>query len=206
MKRDLFHGVFGHVSPDVLRGNRYTSPADLECLVALARSIGAKHFMEFGVAEGWTAALMEREVETLRHYTGFDVTPTFTPALAGQRSEVPSEGRLAWQLTANKVRRYDTMKITALPAGTAMLAGSDVPKADIAWIDGDHSREGVLRDTELARAAVPEGILAWHDYGNASVEVTAALDSLSGLGWPLVHVEGGWLVFMFCRAHVRVSM
>jgi predicted O-methyltransferase YrrM len=35
---------------------------------------------------------------------------------------------------------------------------------DLVFIDGDHSREGVRQDTELARRiAKPSGIIAWHD-------------------------------------------
>ena len=35
---------------------------------------------------------------------------------------------------------------------------------DFVFIDGDHSREGVRQDTELARAILaPGGAIAWHD-------------------------------------------
>lgn len=37
-------------------------------------------------------------------------------------------------------------------------------RMDLVFIDGDHSREGVRQDTELARAILaPGGAIAWHD-------------------------------------------
>jgi predicted O-methyltransferase YrrM len=40
----------------------------------------------------------------------------------------------------------------------------DHGKMDLVFIDGDHSREGVRQDTELARAILaPGGAIAWHD-------------------------------------------
>ncbi len=40
----------------------------------------------------------------------------------------------------------------------------DHGKMDMVFIDGDHSREGVKQDTDLARAILaPGGAIAWHD-------------------------------------------
>ena len=40
----------------------------------------------------------------------------------------------------------------------------DHGKMDMVFIDGDHSREGVRQDTDLARAILaPGGAIAWHD-------------------------------------------
>lgn len=40
----------------------------------------------------------------------------------------------------------------------------DHGRMDLVFIDGDHSREGVRQDTELARAILaPGGSIAWHD-------------------------------------------
>ncbi|WP_137109165.1 class I SAM-dependent methyltransferase [Rhodobacter sp. SY28-1] len=40
----------------------------------------------------------------------------------------------------------------------------DHGRMDLVFIDGDHSREGVRQDTELARAILaPGGAIAWHD-------------------------------------------
>jgi hypothetical protein len=40
----------------------------------------------------------------------------------------------------------------------------DHGRMDLVFIDGDHSREGVRQDTDLARALLaPGGAIAWHD-------------------------------------------
>ena len=40
----------------------------------------------------------------------------------------------------------------------------DHGRMDLVFIDGDHSREGVRQDTDLARAILaPKGAIAWHD-------------------------------------------
>ena len=65
------------------------------------------------------------------------------------------------------------------------------------FIDGDHSAVGVLHDSELARALIrPGGIIVWHDYTNAAVEVTQVLDHFAAEGWRISHFPGTWLAYL----------
>ena len=78
---------------------------------------------------------------------------------------------------------------------------SDLPAAEVAFIDGDHGREGVVNDTSLAYARVKRGLVIWHDYhalrdqNGPLVDVASVLHSLHDQGHDIKHVEGTWLAF-----------
>jgi hypothetical protein len=78
------------------------------------------------------------------------------------------------------------------------LAVGDLPACDAVFIDGDHSRAGVLHDTALAKAAVrPGGVIIWHDdHDLGTVDVRLVLDEMHAYGeTTAVHVVGTWLAF-----------
>ncbi|MFF2290451.1 class I SAM-dependent methyltransferase [Peribacillus butanolivorans] len=88
------------------------------------------------------------------------------------------------------------------PNGSRDLHPSDLPAADLIFIDGDHSKEGVLLDTILARQVIRQGgIICWHDYRNHLVpDVTAVIDSLNiKEGDHICLIENTMLCFQFCR-------
>ncbi len=57
-------------------------------------------------------------------------------------------------------------KITQIFCDTAALASNQLPEIiDLIFIDGSHSYESVLKDTELALNILsPQGTILWHDY------------------------------------------
>jgi predicted O-methyltransferase YrrM len=69
-------------------------------------------------------------------------------------------------------------------------------QAGLVFVDGSHTYENVVNDSEVAfRLVAPGGIIIWHDYG-VWEEVTRTLDELAaaqGLG--LRHIFGTSLVF-----------
>lgn len=159
-------------------------------LVALANSVSPKVVVEIGVNEGLTARALLRNVEGIESYTGIDVLPGYVTACEVQRREVPAfPGRFA--------QADPRFTLMLKKRGTLDLIASDLPAADLVFIDGDHGREAVLHDTALARAIVrPGGIIIWHDYHHqGSVDVAEVLEEMAAAGSPIRHVEGTWLAF-----------
>jgi predicted O-methyltransferase YrrM len=111
-----------------------------------------------------------------------------------QRGEVPA---VAGELVKNDRRVH----IIVQPRGSHDVLASDLQPCDAVFIDGDHSRKGVLNDTHLALEKVrPGGIVIWHDYHNlGTVDVREVLHEMHREfpDMPLRHVGGTWLVY--CR-------
>jgi predicted O-methyltransferase YrrM len=164
----------------------YQNAGEMEILVALARSIDARSMLEIGCRDGRTARLVLRNVETLERYVGIDVAPGYEPRLECQRSEVTEcPGTLALSDP-----RFDLM---LRKRGSLDLTAVDfAERFDICYIDGDHSAAAVRHDSSLA-LAITRGLIVWHDYGNAAVEVTGVLDSLD---LPLRRISGTWFAFL----------
>lgn len=166
------------------------NPGELEVLVALARSVAPKTVIEFGVNEGRTAKALLVNVPSIKRYVGIDVPQGYVTAMQVQRGEVPgAPGRLA----------LDDPRFRLLVArrGSHDLMVDDLPECDFAFIDGDHSRLGVLRDNHLASERVRKGgMVVYHDYhARGTVEVKGALEDLHDAGVELKHVAGTWLAF-----------
>ena len=113
---------------------------------------------------------------------GIDVLPDYKFELPAQKFERPDQpGRL----------------VSGDPRFELRFRGAQMPtSADVVFIDGDHGKHAVLRDSLWATDIVSEGgLIIWHDYGNPTVEVTEVLNRLDTHGRELYHVEGTWLVF-----------
>lgn len=164
---------------------------EIETIIELVGSVRPKRVIEFGVNAGRTARAILTTVPGIERYIGIDVPPGFSTALAVQRGEVDAA---PGHLVAGDAR----LQLMILPHGSHDLAVGDLPACDAAFIDGDHSRAGVLHDTALAKAAVrPGGIVIWHDdHDLGTVDVRAVLDEMHAYGEATaVHVEGTWLAF-----------
>ena len=169
---------------------RFMNPGELEVLIALLRPLQPRHVIEFGVNVGRTARAILANVPGIERYTGIDVPPDYRPAKAVQRNEVPQRpgamvlGDSRFQLVIRKRGSHDLMP-------------KDLAPCDAVFIDGDHSRAGVLHDTELARALVrPGGMIVWHDYhDHGTVDVKEVLDDLHARGEEIARVDRTWLAF-----------
>jgi predicted O-methyltransferase YrrM len=167
------------------RDDWMTSPLERAVLVALLNRIGATRVIEFGVNEGWTAACLLENVPTIQHYLGIDVPDDFVTALPVQQGEVPFQ--------AGSVVSDPRFEALVVAGGSASLTALRLGETAAAFIDGDHSYDGVAADTALARACVRDGgIIVWHDYGDAD-GVTRFLDGLAG--HKIVHIAGTWLAY-----------
>jgi predicted O-methyltransferase YrrM len=164
----------------------YLNAHETSILLALVRSVRPRVMIEFGCNEGVTAKRLLEHVPTLQKYIGIDVPFGYSTTLSCQRNEVPVNA--GWY-AADDPRFF---LFTAWFLHTGQLE-----PCDAVFIDGDHSEQAVLHESRMARTLVrPGGIIVWHDFTNAAVEVTDALARLHDEGWPINCVEGSWLAFM----------
>jgi predicted O-methyltransferase YrrM len=163
----------------------------MEIMVDLVRGVSTRTMVEIGCRDGRTARVMLGNVPTLEIYIGIDVPMTYVPPLRHQRAEmVANPGHLA----ADDSR----FVLIIRDRGSLDLSADDLPLCDAVFIDGDHSEEAVLHDSQLAAAIVrPGGVIIWHDAFNGAVQVKRTLDRLQMQGWPIESVPNTWLAF--CR-------
>ena len=169
---------------------RFFNPGELDRLVALVASVSPRTMIEFGCNEGRAAATLLLNVPSIERYVGIDVLPGYVTIRECQRKEVPAEpGKYALE--------DPRFQLIVRPRGSFDLAPADLPLADVAFIDADHSRAGVLNDYDLAKVVVRQGgIIIFHDdNGLGAVEVSETLDELAACGAPIVHVANTWLAF-----------
>lgn len=170
--------------------HRFMNQDELEVVVALVRSVAPSTVIEIGVNTGRTALALLNHVPTIKSYIGIDVFENYIPSKPVQRYEVPKKPGFL----AAKDKRFDLL---LSGRGSLDLEPVDLPPCEAIFIDGDHGREAVKHDTELAYALIkPGGIIIWHDYHDlGTVDVREVLDEYYRAGAPLLHVERTWLVF-----------
>ena len=191
--KDTFFSIFGS-GAFVGIASPFTGP-DAEPLIAFSRTFFPKTVIEIGIQRGGTAKCILDNSPWIEKYVGVDVLPTYTTALPIQRGEVP-------QLAGEYVKNDPRVELIVKPNGSKDLKPSDLPIADLVFIDGDHSEEGVLFDTLLARQVIRKGgIICWHDYGNHLVPgVTKVIDSINIKGGhKICAIRNSMICFQFCR-------
>lgn len=162
---------------------------DLEVLLTLWRLIQPRTAIEFGINSGNTAKALLKESLRLERYIGIDVPPDFITTLPQQQGEVIKD-------VGTAVKGDNRVDIRILSNGSRSLRKEDLPLADFIFIDGDHSLEGVLYDSLLAKQIIrPGGVICWHDFKSVH-DVSKVLTFLSyKQGWNIKHVEGSILCY-----------
>ena len=191
--KETFFEIFGS---GAFRGTApYYTGTDVEVLIALSRTFFPKTVIEIGIQRGGTAKCILDNSPWIEKYVGIDVVPTYLTKLPIQQSEVP-------QIAGDYVKDDPRVELIVKPNGSKDLKPSDLPIADLIFIDGDHSKAGVLYDTLLARKVIRKGgIICWDDYGNLPVpDVTAVIDNLNNIeGDRISLIENTKMCFQFCQ-------
>lgn len=169
---------------------RYFNKGEIETLLTLIDSVKAETVIEFGVNNGRTPLAVLRNIKTVKHYVGIDVEMGYKTEMPVQRNEVPA---IPGELVLDDAR----FKLLVSANGSFDLSPNDLPKADVAFIDADHSMRGVLNDYTLARQVVRSGgLIIFHDDNCLPVvEVTQTLNKLVEMGKVINHIEGTWLSY-----------
>jgi hypothetical protein len=145
---------------------------ETQLLIAAARIVKAQAILEVGTSLGYTA--MHLAMNT-------DAEMIWTMDLV-KKPRVFDGVRKGW---AGRIRSFI--------ASTEDLPPDDV---DMVFIDGDHSREWLERDTEFAFKCNPR-VIAWHDYGySGAPDVKPYLNELAETK-DITHVEDSMLCFWF---------
>jgi hypothetical protein len=173
------------------RPRRFMNPGELEVLCGLISTVKPKAVLEFGS-------------ERRAYRTGDLGIRSRDRALRGHRCTARvrhAEGSSARRGAGSAGGVGDDgprFQLLLHPQGSAYVHPTDLPICDAAFIDGDHSRSGVLADTMLSLQVVRKGgLIIWHDYHTlGTVDVKSVLDEKQEQGWPLFHVENTWIVFM----------
>lgn len=169
---------------------RFTNPGEYERLLMLANRVKAGRVLETGINTGITAAMLLANCPTITSYIGVDVPAGTDLPLAVQKTEVPDKA-------GKHVCDDPRVNIILRPRGSLDLVPGDIGEVDFAFIDGDHSIEGVVHDTLLAYKCVRKGgLVVWHDYHQlGTVDVPYVLDKFAERGHRIEHVAGTWLAF-----------
>ncbi|RCW50853.1 class I SAM-dependent methyltransferase [Paenibacillus prosopidis] len=189
--RELFFQIFG--SGEIEGELPLFMGFDAQPLVAFSRTFHPKTVIEFGIQRGATAKCILDNSPWIEKYIGIDLLPGTQTTVSIQQVEVP-------QIAGEYVKDDPRIELILKPNGTRDLSPEDLPAVDLILIDGDHSYEGVLFDTRLARQIIRKGgIICWHDYGNSLVpDVTKIIDELNlKEGNSICLIENGLLCFQF---------
>ncbi|MFO1202050.1 MAG: class I SAM-dependent methyltransferase [Tabrizicola sp.] len=133
---------------------------DVEALSALLLALKPKRIFEIGTFRGASSQMMLRLLPKVEVISIAFVNDEATRKFNNDELAVEDVGAL---VSAENRPRYtqligDSHKID--PEAFVRDHG----RMDLVFIDGDHSREGVRQDTELARAILAKGgAIAWHD-------------------------------------------
>jgi len=169
----------------------YMLPWEEGLLLTMLDNIKPKRMIEFGVQEGRTAHAVLKWIDSVERYVGVDVPPDTVLPLSGQQPEVPKE--------AGHMVKTDPRFELILRQSSSILGDSLIISRgpyDVAFIDGDHSYDGVSRDFYLAKQIVPlGGWIFFHDYSNGTVEVTKFLDELHQGGMKIINIAGTMLAY-----------
>ncbi|MGG1073099.1 class I SAM-dependent methyltransferase [Priestia megaterium] len=193
ISKELFFNIFGNGNfkgePPLFTGS------DIYPIISLSRTFQPRTVIEIGIQRGGTAKCILENSPWIERYVGIDVTPDYRTSLPIQRHEVP-------QIAGELIQEDSRVEIIVRKNGSRDLKPADLPIADLIFIDGDHSAEGVLFDTNLARQSIRKGgIICWHDYGNIHVpDVTKVIDNLNKQeGNHICLIENTFICFQFCR-------
>lgn len=154
-------------------GTAYTgnmSPSnDVSALIALTNAFRPKRFLEIGLNLGHTAKQILQYSPFIETYVGIDIPYDQKEKTLGfQSGEVPEKA--GCECTD---RRLTTI---LRPYGIKNIDPNELGTFDFIFIDGDHSMEGVILDTDYSEKILnPGGIIVWHDYSGVTT-VTSYLN------------------------------
>lgn len=133
---------------------------DIEALTALLLALKPKRIFEIGTYRGASSEMMLRLLPEAHVISIAFVNPDKSRQFNNDELSEAEVGALVSPSNRGRFTQLigDSHRID--PAGFVRDHG----KMDLVFIDGDHSREGVRQDTDLARAILaPGGAIAWHD-------------------------------------------
>ena len=192
----IFHSIFGQDRCHK-KGGWFIGDLEFHCFMSLVRFVRPEVMVELGVFHGATSKAVLDEMPNLKRYMGVDIPFGSKTALPSQSNETP-------QRPGEEALGDDRFELVITPAGTTPR----LPIADFVYIDGDHSFDGVMRDTKEAfRVIRPGGCIMWHDYHTTMCDVTRAIDLLNQIGEDrIINIESTRLCFTFAGTTLKGAL
>lgn len=149
------------------RHSRALEMEELAALVAIAKFQGSGTLLEIGTCDGGTALNLAANTPPEARVLTLDLGPEWNGEFAIKTAagyQYPTDANLVGERFRGTP--YEP-KITQVFGDSAKLDWSTLPVPfDMVFIDGCHSYEYVVHDTQNALKYVrPGGLIAWHDYG-----------------------------------------
>ena len=142
---------------------------DLPFLLGIVEKFKPRNFVEFGLNKGYTAKIILDFAPWIEKYYGIDVLPGFKTGIDYQQREIPLE--------AGKACSDSRLIKIVTKNGSEDVTPEMISCVDMAFIDADHSYEGVKRDTEIVEQAMKSGgVIIWHDYFMMRTQVKKFID------------------------------
>lgn len=133
---------------------------DIEALTALLLALKPKRIFEIGTYKGASSEMMLRLLPDAHVISIAFVNPAETRQFNNDDLREAEVGAL---VSPENRARYTQLIGDSHQIDPAAFV-RDHGRMDLVFIDGDHSREGVRQDTDLADAILaPGGAIAWHD-------------------------------------------
>lgn len=145
----------------------YTHGKDLQAICMLAKASGAKHAVEIGTAFGHTAVALARTlpnakittIGTTQDLAGTDKDGDGTAIL-----DADDEGSFIRKQEAAIRDRITSLSVKPTPR-VSLLDEVDVEPFEFAFVDGEHTWQGIAEDTKaVLRGIDHDGIIVWDDY------------------------------------------
>lgn len=184
---------------------RLTGNFDLEVLSTFSMFFKPKLFVEIGVFRGETSKFILDNSPWIEKYTGVDMLPEKLPGYYFREFD-----HCRNMITGEKLNPTNCPGVSALEDvrfsmlyldKTDGLKSDMIYPADMVFIDGDHSYDGVKRDTINARASLRdgEGVLIWHDFPDA-IDVVRFIGEYSlSKEHRVCHIQGTSVCFEIVR-------
>lgn len=171
-------------------------------LAAIVRDAAPKCVIEFGTGQGAGALLLAANTPADTEIHTVDLDPTARNDYTVKILRGDDDVGAAYKASAWRSRvRQMLVQPNESAAGFAHLKG----RVDFAYIDGDHTYDGVRTDTLIALELIkPDATLAWHDFydfpdyireGRAKRGVFPWLNEMAAKGeFSLYHIAGTYMV------------
>ena len=179
------------------------APHEQLVLAALARDVSPAVVVEFGTGQGFSGYIWAANTADTTRVVSVDLAPNlrgnYTSKILRDDNDVGRAYRAA--PGAKKIEQVLLRSDEALPKSLELLKGT----VDIVFVDGDHSYDGVLRDSRIGCVlARPDATFIWHDFyrfpaylaeGKKRRGVYPFLNEVAANGHlDLYHVAGTYLV------------
>jgi predicted O-methyltransferase YrrM len=179
---DAFRGIFKSRKGNYQGG--LLCDADREVLPGLVSAFRPRNFLEIGVYEGKTSKMILDQAPWIERYVGVDFK-RIGPGLPW-----PHPGKFSGFM-AEDDPRFSMIHLE----GEGKWDIDDVGIMDMVFIDGDHSFEGVVKDTIKARQLLRDGngVIIWHDYNNSGAMGVREYIHSHNQENKIVWVEDSWI-------------